>query len=146
MDTRHPTNRIKSKSTICLNTGTGGIANKSHAKSNCSVHFESYDSPDAIIANLFPDIDYKETKYLRKGYGAVEMARRKKQGLLSPTTYRSASALANYGIENGRTRTHSTSSESSNQPRSYNKRQSLGTGRLASVERDFDYLRWFWIE
>lgn len=134
--------KVKSKSSICLNSSNGGVANKSHSKPNCSVHFESYDSPDAIIATLFPDIDFKETKYLRKGLGAAEMAKRKNSSKFAVgTNYRSASALANYGIENRKTRTSSTSSDASSQQRIY-QRQSLSAGRLASIERDFDTLRY----
>lgn len=130
----------KSKSTICLNSSNGGVAHKSHTKPNCSVHFESYDSPDAIIATLFPDIDFKETTYLRKGHGAAEMAKRKNTGKLPAANYRSASALANLGSESRKARSCSTSSDTSSQPRFY-QRPSYSTGRLASIERDFESIR-----
>lgn len=132
------TNKVKSKSTICLNSSNGG---KLHSKPNCSVHFESYDSPDAIIANLFPDIDFKETTYLRKGHGAAEMAKRKNNSKFGAANYRSASALANYGSDNRKTRSCSTSSDTSSQHR-INQRPSLSTGRLASIERDFEIMRY----
>lgn len=133
------TNKVKSKSTICLNSSA--IANKLNSKPNCSVHFESYDSPDAIIANLFPDIDFKETTYLRKGHGAAEMAKRKNNGKLAVANYRSASALANYGSDCRKTRSYSTSSDTSSQQRIY-QRPSFSTGRLASIERDFETIRY----
>lgn len=140
------TNKVKSKSTICLNSHIGGhTANKLPTKPNNTVHFETYDSPDAIIANLFPDIDFKETTYLRKGYGAAEMAKRKNNNrLLTVPNYRSASALANYGSDNWKTRSYSTSSDTSSQQRIY-QRQSLSAGRLASIERDFENMRYSFV-
>lgn len=126
--------RAKSKSTNCLNGGQ-------RDKLNGTVTFKMYDSPDVIIENLFPGINEKETTYLRKGHGAAQVA--KQRGKLADP-YRSASALANYGIEVQPPRTCSTSSENSAVPtpeRNY-QRVTVNAGRLASVERDFGKLRY----
>lgn len=127
--------RARSKSTNCLNGGQ-------RDKRNGTVTFKMYDSPDVIIENLFPGINEKETTYLRKGHGAAQVA--KQRGQLGDT-YRSASALANYGTEVQPPRTCSTSSENSAVPipkeRNY-QRVTVNAGRLASVERDFGNLRY----
>lgn len=153
----HHSNKVKSKSTICLNTsngetgsGGGGVNGKrasSVDKRNSMVTFKTYDSPDEIIANLFPDIDYKETTYLRKGHGAAQMAKYHNHHNYkiavnnNNNNNASHSALGNYVNDSGKTRSYSTSSDNScnGRDRLY-QRASVG-GRLSSVERDFANIR-----
>lgn len=121
----------KSKSTICLNSSLISTAEtgKPEKRAN-SVTFKCYDSPDEIIANLFPGIDdEEEPKYLRKGHGAAQMA---KTGT-APRDW----------LNDGRTsRSYSTSSDNT-QNNNNNKRyrsQTYANDRLYSVERDFENL------
>lgn len=129
----------KSKSTICLNSSlitATEIGVKPDKRTN-TVTFKCYDSPDEIIANLFPGIDDdKDPKYLRKGHGAAQMLKNRSTQRDWPSI-RSSSATGNYApsIDNRKMRTFSTSSDNNG----YNKdRQRYG--RLYGIERDFDNL------
>lgn len=138
----------KSKSTICLSSSlvTAGGENdcKSDKRGQHSVTFKCYDSPDQIIANLFPGIDECETKYLRKGHGAAQMARNRSTLRDWPNLVRSTSAIDNYATsDTQKLRSYSTSSDNSaNSKDRYRSQSYTPTGRLFSVERDFDHLWW----
>lgn len=137
--------KIKSKSTICLNSSDGdsGVGSRGNSveKRNGTVTFKMYDSPDEIIANLFPGINDKETTYLRKGHGAAQMAKYTNRPAIVNGA-RSYSALGNYASDNHKNRSYSTSSEaSSNSKERTYYRSSAGSSRLGSVERDFENIR-----
>lgn len=134
----------KSKSTICLNssliTATDGV--KSDKRTN-TVTFKCYDSPDEIIANLFPGIDdEKEPKFLRKGHGAAQMAKQRTTQRDWSNTTRSASATGHYPVlsDHRKTRSYSTSSENIRCNKDRYQSQSCISDRLFSVKRDFDNL------
>lgn len=135
----------KSKSTICLSSSSA-IAGESGGKTNKrgqhSVTFKCYDSPDQIIANLFPGIDECDTKYLRKGHGAAQMARNRSTHRDWPNLVRSTSVFDNYATsEMQKLRSYSTNSDNSaNLKDRYRSKSYTPTGRLFSVERDFDHL------
>lgn len=140
------TRKEKAKSTICLNsTLSHGCDNgKLDKRGQHTVTFKCYDSPDQIIANLFPGIDERETKFLRKGHGAAQMARNRSTTPSMQRDWsnyvRSTSATDNYttpNCDNRKLRSFSTSSDNSCAKRSYTM-----AGRLFSVERDFDHLWW----
>lgn len=136
----------KSKSTICLNsslitaTETGRPDKRPH-----TVTFKCYDSPDEIIANLFPGIDDdKEPKYLRKGHGAAQMAKQRTTQKEWSNVGRSSSASGNYAISSDNRKStqqsYSTSSDNSRTNKDRYRSQSSNSGRLYGVERDFDNL------
>lgn len=141
----------KSKSTICLNSSliTASETGKTEKRAN-TVTFKCYDSPDEIIANLFPGIDdEKEPKYLRKGHGAAQMAKIRPMSKDWSIVGRSSSATGNYAanaaaaataIDNRKTRLYSTSSDNSGSNKDRYRSQTYINGRLYSVERDFDNL------
>lgn len=141
----------KSKSTICLNSSliTASETGKPEKRAN-TVTFKCYDSPDEIIANLFPGIDdEKEPKYLRKGHGAAQMAKIRPMSKDWSIVGRSSSATGNYAanaaaaataIDNRKTRLYSTSSDNSGSNKDRYRSQTYINGRLYSVERDFDNL------
>lgn len=112
----------KSKSTICLST------DRSNKRCN-TVTFKCYDSPDQIIANLFPGIDDKEPTFLRKGHGAAQMAKHRTPQKDWAYVGRSLSATGNYAAtsDNRKIRAHSTSCDNSHR-------------RLYSVEKEFSNL------
>lgn len=137
----------KSKSTICLRSSSvtaGENGDKMDKRGQHSVTFKCYDSPDQIIANLFPGIDKCETKYLRKGHGAAQMARNRSTQRDWPNLMRSTSAIDNYSTSDMRKlRSYSTSSDNSaNSKDRFRSQSNTPTGRLFSVERDFDLLWW----
>lgn len=137
----------KSKSTICLSSSlatAGENGGKMDKRGQHSVTFKCYDSPDQIIANLFPGIDECETKYLRKGHGAAQMARNRSTQRDWPNLVRSTSTIDNYATNDTRKlRSYSTSSDNSaNSKDRYRSQSYTPTGRLFSVERDFDHLWW----
>lgn len=118
----------KSKSTICLNSSviTGTETDKPEKRTN-TVTFKCYDSPEEIIANLFPGIDdIQEPKYLRKGHGAAQMAKNRSSTHAKnwSNVGRSSSATGNY--------------VSSTVP-SDHRSQTFVCGRSHSVERDFSH-------
>lgn len=137
----------KSKSTICLNSSlitaseTGAKDKRPH-----TVTFKCYDSPDEIIANLFPGIDddKDEPKYLRKGYGAAQMAKQRPLQRDWSLVGRSSSATGNYAAPHDSrkpmTRSLSTTSDSNKSNKDRYRSQTYVNGRLYSVERDFDNL------
>lgn len=148
----------KSKSTICLNSSRSPSASsetgKSEKRSN-TVTFKCYDSPDEIIANLFPGIgdatDANEPKFLRKGHGAAQMAKARSMPRDWSSAGRSSSATGNYAAPSATHTNHtSTSSERKTAAAAAAPTRSLSThsdnscrktyvnGRLYSVERDFD--------
>lgn len=136
----------KSKSTICLNSSmiTAAETGKSEKRPN-TVTFKCYDSPDEIIANLFPGIDdEEEPKYLRKGHGAAQMAKNRPASRDWSNVGRSASATGNYAAtvagDNRKTRSYSTSSDNSGNIKDRHRSQTYINGRLYSVERDFENL------
>lgn len=143
----------KSKSTLCLSSAlvtpseSGGKT--SDKRGQHTVTFKCYDSPDQIIANLFPGIDECETKYLRKGHGAAQMARNRSTQRDWPHLVRSTSAIDNnYCAKSDmqKLRSYSTSSDNSaNSKDRYRSQSYTPTGRLFSVERDFDHLWWVMI-
>lgn len=131
----------KSKSTICLNSSlipVNGTA-KSEKRSN-TVTFKCYDSPDEIIANLFPgiaDATDVEPKFLRKGHGAAQMAKNRSIQRDWSIDGRSSSATGNYAAPSSSTeRKNATRSSSTHSDNSC--RKTYVNGRLYSVERDFD--------
>ncbi|XP_031632475.1 WD repeat-containing protein 47 isoform X3 [Contarinia nasturtii] len=131
----------KSKSTICLNSSliaaTEGV--KSDKRTN-TVTFKCYDSPDEIIANLFPGIDdEKEPKFLRKGHGAAQMLKQRTTQKEWSNATRSASATGYYPIlsDNRKTRSYSASSENIRSNKDRNQSYSFINER---VKRDFDNL------
>lgn len=131
----------KSKSTICLNSAliTATEIGKPDKRTN-TVTFKCYDSPDEIIANLFPGIDDEQVpKFLRKGHGAAQMAKNRSTQRDWSTVVRSSSATGNYAhsSDNRKSRTYSTSSD--NNGNNNNDRQRYGR-LLYGVERDFDNL------
>lgn len=141
--------RQKSKSTICLNSAliTSGESGKSD-KRHHTVTFKCYDSPDEIIANLFPGIDDKESTFLRKGHGAAQMIKQRSNQKDWQHILRSTSASGNYATatttDKRKSRSYSTTSDNNNsnnkirsRPHSY----AIGS-RLYSVERDFGHLWW----
>lgn len=139
--------KAKSQSSVCLNASS---STPSADKPNgLSVKFKNYDSPDEIIANLFPGINEKHTTYLRKGHGAAQKSKLRAAEKLTEN-YRSASALVNYGIETPTAscrsplplpmRTCSTSSEDSEKIMRQRKISS-NSSRLSSVDRDFENIR-----
>lgn len=138
----------KSKSTICLSsslvTAVESGSKTSDKRGQHSVTFKCYDSPDQIIANLFPGIDECETKYLRKGHGAAQMARNRLTQRDGPNLVRSTSAIDNYTtIDMRKLRSYSTNSDNSaNSKNRYQSQSYTPTGRLFSVERDFEHLWW----
>lgn len=131
----------KSKSTMCLNsslipaTETGKTEKRSH-----TVTFKCYDSPDEIIANLFPgigDATDVEPKFLRKGHGAAQMAKNRSMHKDWSIVGRSSSATGNYAAPNASSeRKFATRSLSTHSDNSCKK--TYVNGRLYSVERDFD--------
>lgn len=138
----------KSKSTICLNSSliTASDTGKSDKRSN-TVTFKCYDSPDEIIANLFPGIsDDKEPKYLRKGYGAAHMAKTRPPQRDWVIVGRSSSAAGNYATpsDNRKTRTPNTSSDNYSSGAihtdRYHRSQTNINGRLYSIDRDLNNL------
>lgn len=133
----------KSKSTICLNSSLIPASDtvKSVKRSN-TVTFKCYDSPDEIIANLFPgiiDATDVEPKFLRKGHGAAQMAKNRSMQKDWSIVGRSSSATGNYAVPSSissserRTATRSSSTHGDNSCR-----KTYVNGRLYSVERDFD--------
>lgn len=136
----------KSKSTICLNSSLITGDSVKPDKRCHTVTFKCYDSPDQIIANLFPGIgDEKEPKYLRKGHGAAQMAKNRSMHKDVQKDWqivgRSSSATGNYAApsDNRKTQTYSTSSDNSGYSKEPYRPQSSINGRY-SVERDFDRL------
>ncbi|XP_055317872.1 WD repeat-containing protein 47 isoform X6 [Sitodiplosis mosellana] len=141
----------KSKSTICLNsslitaTETGKPDKRGH-----TVTFKCYDSPDEIIANLFPGIDDdKEPKYLRKGHGAAQMAKQRSTQKDWSNVVRSSSATGNYAIpsDNRKSQTqpqqqraYSVCSDNSGSNKDRYRSQSYSIARLYGIERDFQNL------
>lgn len=135
----------KSKSTICLNSSliTASESGKSEKRAS-TVTFKCYDSPDEIIANLFPGIDdEKEPKYLRKGYGAAQMSKNRSIHTKDwSNAGRSSSATGNYAgtiasIDHRKTRSHSTSTDKNTNNKDRYRSQTYINGRLYSVEKDF---------
>lgn len=144
--------KAKSKSTICLNSSliTASETGKSDKRGQHTVTFKCYDSPDEIIANLFPGIDDdKEPKYLRKGHGAAQMAKQRSTQIYWPNNVRSSSATGNYAT------TSDSRKSQTQQPRAYSacsdysgrasnrdryRSQSHIIGRLYGIERDLDNL------
>lgn len=144
----------KSKSTICLNSSliTAAETGKPEKRTN-TVTFKCYDSPDEIIANLFPGIDdEKEPTYLRKGHGAAQISKTRSIHSRDWTIGgRSSSATGNYAAntiasDNRKTRSYSTSSDNSTNNKDRYRSQTYIHGRLYSVERDFDNLGCVFIE
>lgn len=143
-----PVNRAqtkqKSKSTICLNSSM--IAANDAGKSDKRAHtvtFKCYDSPDEIIANLFPGIDHtdNEPKYLRKGHGAAQMAKNRTTPQRDWSNYvRSASATGNYAISSDNRRPRSSLADSSAANKHRYRLHSDSNGRLYGIARDFDNL------
>lgn len=145
--------RQKSKSTICLNSAliTAGESGRSDRRHH-TVTFKCYDSPDEIIANLFPGIDDKEITFLRKGHGAAQMIKQRSNQKDWQHIMRSTSASGNYATATATTdkrksRSNSTSSDNNNsnnkiryRPHSY----AIGS-RLYSIERDFGNLWWVFL-
>lgn len=138
----------KSKSTICLNSSliTASETGKPDKRSN-TVTFKCYDSPDEIIANLFPGIDDdKEPKYLRKGHGAAQMVKTRPQPQQRDWVIcgRSSSAAGNYATasDNRKTRPFSTSSDNSSAMHKdrYHRSQTNISGKLYSIDRDLHNL------
>lgn len=139
----------KSKSTICLNSSliTATETGKSDKRTN-TVTFKCYDSPDEIIANLFPGIDDdKEPKYLRKGHGAAQMAKQRSTQRDWSNVVRSSSATGNYANHSSDSRklttpqrSYSTSSDNNGTNKDRHRTQSYSITRLYGVERDFDNL------
>lgn len=144
----------KSKSTICLNSSmaAAGDAGKSEKRSN-TVTFKCYDSPDEIIANLFPGIgdatDTKaEPKYLRKGHGAAQMSKTRSVHKDWSLVGRSSSATGNYAAPSTTTITATPNTNATSERKSATRslsthsdnscRKTYVNGRLYSVERDFD--------
>lgn len=144
----------KSKSTICLNSSLSPSASetgKSEKRSN-TVTFKCYDSPDEIIANLFPGIGdatdaANEPKFLRKGHGAAQMAKTRSTPRDWSSAGRSSSATGNYAAPSA-TNTKHTSANSERKTAAATRslsthsdnscRKTYVNGRLYSVERDFD--------
>lgn len=121
----------KSKSTICLNSSliTASETGKPEKRAN-TVTFKCYDSPDEIIANLFPGIDdVKEPTYLRKGHGAAQMAKNRSS---TTTTTTHAKSWSNAGRSSSATGNYASSTVPSD-----HRSQTYVYGRLHSVERDF---------
>lgn len=134
----------KSKSTICLNSSliTATESGKPDKRGN-TVTFKCYDSPDEIIANLFPGIDDdKEPKYLRKGHGAAQMAKQRSTQRDWLNVGRSSSATGNYAIssDNRKSMQRSLSDNNGTTSKDRYRSQSYSIGRLYGVERDFDNL------
>lgn len=138
--------KTKAKSTICLNSSlvSASATGKSDKRHNHTVTFKCHDSPDEIIANLFPGIDEIDTPYLRKGHGAAQLAKNRTTQKDWSNTPRSTSAMGNYAASsdnNRKNRTYSTSSDNSvNNKERYRPVSSIGS-RHYTVERDFDRLR-----
>lgn len=144
----------KSKSTICLNSSliTATDTGKPDKRAN-TVTFKCYDSPDEIIANLFPGIDDdKEPTYLRKGHGAAQMAKNRSQPRDWSINGRSSSAAGNYATASDHRKSRPISasgcdysSSSSSSPMAINKdryhrSQTNIIGRLYSIDRDLNSL------
>lgn len=133
----------KSKSTICLNSSI--IAASETGKSDKRGHtvtFKCYDSPDEIIANLFPGIDDtdKVPKFLRKGHGAAQMAKNRAPQKDWSNYVRSASATGNYAVSSDNRRTRSSNTDSSAANKDRYRLHSYSNGRLYGIERDFHNL------
>lgn len=136
----------KSKSTICLNTSLISAAADDTGKLDKRVNtvtFKCYDSPDKIIANLFPGIDGdREPKFLRKGHGAAQMAKTRTTHRDWINVGRSSSATGYYAAPTAlsndirKPRSYSTSSDNKiNKDRQ--RPQSYTNGTLFGIERDF---------
>lgn len=138
-------NKAKAKSTICLNSSliTPSAMSKSDKRHSNTVTFKCYDSPDEIIANLFPGIGDTETPYLRKGHGAAQMAKnRTTHKDWTNVGQRSKSAMGNYAASNDGRKLRSYSTSSDNSISGKERSHTIGgTSRLYSVERDFNHLR-----
>lgn len=141
------TTKQKSKSTICLNSSMIGASESGKPdKRNHTVTFRCYDSPDEIIANLFPGIDDadKEIKFLRKGYGAAQMAKHRTTPKDWSNYARSASATGNYAVSSDNRKMRSYSNDNGGGGGGGNKDRyrlhSYSNGRLHGLKRDFDNL------
>lgn len=135
-------NRLKSKSTICLSSAVS-YSNEMRNTDNR----KCYDSPDQIIANLFPGINDRETTFLRKGHGAVQMLKNKTNQNCWSNTVRSKSATGNYAMPNASHKLCSTGAQTnkltaSNKNRYRSHSYAIGGQILANVDRDFMNLRW----
>lgn len=137
------TTKQKSKSTICLNSSLISASEISKPdKRNHTVTFRCYDSPDEIIANLFPGIDEadKEIKFLRKGHGAAQMAKTRTAPKEWTNYVRSASATGNYAVSSDSRKTRSYSGDNNAGNKERYRLHSHSNGRLHGIERDFDNL------
>lgn len=129
----------QSKSVVCLHTHIKANGNNVSGKKNGStVKFKAYDSPEEIIANLFPSLDVTDSKttFLKKGQSL-------KQTKLNGNCRSVCAGLNNcvncQKIE-GKSRSYSTSSDGSSTARE--RAQHRQVGRLKSAERDFENLRY----
>lgn len=134
--------RLKSKSTTCLSSTVA----HSNEMRNINKR-ECYDSPDQIIANLFPGINDRETTFLRKGHGAVQMLKNKTDQKSWSNTVRSKSATGNYAMPNASQKLRSTGPHinelvGSNKNRYRSHSYATGGQLITNVDRDFMNLRW----
>lgn len=134
--------QLRSKSTICLSSAVSS-SNEMRNTDSC----ECYDSPDQIIANLFPGINDKETTFLRKGHGAVQMLQHKTNQQTWSNTVRSKSATGNYAMPNASQKlrpsgAHTNELTASNKNRYRSHSYAIGGPVLANIDRAFMNLRW----
>lgn len=134
-------NKNQSKSVVCLHThikANNGTLATNGKKNGNTVKFKTYDSPEEIIASLFPSLDVTDNKttYLKKGQSLKQA---KLNGNCRSVCAGLNNCMACQKAEN-KLRSYSTSSDSSSIARE--RAQLRQNGRLMSAERDFENLRY----